>query len=181
EYPLEMVRQQVSLVEQDIYLFSQTIEENIKFGFPEASKDNVVEVAKLANAHDFINGFEKGYDTIVGERGMTLSGGEKQRIAIARAFLTDPDVLILDDSMSAIDSETEERIGKAIKNILKGRTNLIITHRLHSIRTSDLILVMKNGEIVAQGEHEELLTSSEDYRKVFGKQLEDGFIAQEVS
>ena len=181
EYPLEMVRQQVSLVEQDIYLFSQTIEENIKFGFPKASKENVIDVAKLANAHDFINDFEKGYDTIVGERGMTLSGGEKQRIAIARAFLTDPDVLILDDSMSAIDSETEERIGKAIKNILKGRTNLIITHRLHSIRTSDLILVMKNGEIVARGEHEELLTSSEDYRKVFGKQLEDGFIAQEVS
>jgi ATP-binding cassette subfamily B protein len=181
EYPLEMVRQQVSLVEQDIYLFSQTIEENIKFGFPEASKENVIEVAKLANAHDFINEFEKGYDTIVGERGMTLSGGEKQRIAIARAFLTDPDVLILDDSMSAIDSETEERIGKAIKNILKGRTNLIITHRLHSIRTSDLILVMKNGEIVAQGEHEELLSRSEDYRKVFGKQLEDGYVAQEVN
>ncbi|MCG3217085.1 MAG: ABC transporter ATP-binding protein [Candidatus Heimdallarchaeota archaeon] len=181
KYPLEMVRQQVSLVEQDIYLFSQTIEENIKFGFPEASKENVVEVSKLANAHDFINDFEKGYDTVVGERGMTLSGGEKQRIAIARAFLTDPDVLILDDSMSAIDSETEERIGKAIKNILKGRTNLIITHRLHSIRTSDLILVMKNGEIMAQGEHEELLMSSEDYRKVFGKQLEDGFIAHEVS
>ncbi len=181
EYPLEMVRQQVSLVEQDIYLFSQTIEENIKFGYPEASKDNVIEVSKLANAHDFIDEFEKGYDTVVGERGMTLSGGEKQRIAIARAFLTDPDVLILDDSMSAIDSETEERIGKAIKNILKGRTNLIITHRLHSIRTSDLILVMKNGEIVAQGEHEELLMSSEDYRKVFGKQLEDGYIAQEVN
>ncbi|NPD90219.1 MAG: ABC transporter ATP-binding protein [Asgard group archaeon] len=181
EYPLEMVRQQVSLVEQDIYLFSQTIEENIKFGFPEASKENVIDVAKLANAHDFIDGFEKGYDTLVGERGMTLSGGEKQRIAIARAFLTDPDVLILDDSMSSIDSETEERIGKAIKNILKGRTNLIITHRLHSIRTSDLILVMKNGEIVAQGEHEELLISSEDYRKVFGKQLEDSFISQGVN
>ena len=181
EYPLEMIRQQVSLVEQDIYLFSQTIEENIKFGFPEATKEDVIEVAKLANAHHFINDFENGYDSIVGERGMTLSGGEKQRIAIARAFLTDPDVLILDDSMSAIDSETEERIGKAIKNILKDRTNLIITHRLHSIRTSDLILVMKNGEIVAQGEHDDLIESSEDYRKVFGKQLEDGFIAQEVS
>ena len=181
EYPLEMVRQQVSLVEQDIYLFSQTIEENIKFGIPEASKENVIEVAKLAHAHDFINDFEKGYDSIVGERGMTLSGGEKQRIAIARAFLTDPDVLILDDSFSAIDSETEEQIGRAINNILKGRTNLIITHRLHSIRTSDLILVMKSGEIVAQGEHDELLLSSEDYRKVFGKQLEDGYFKQEVN
>jgi len=180
EYPLEMVRQQVSLVEQDIYLFSQTIEENIKFGFPEASKEKIEEVAMLANAHDFIANFEKGYDTIVGERGMTLSGGEKQRIAIARAFLTDPDILILDDSMSSIDSETEEKIGKAIKNILKDRTTLIITHRLHTIRTSDLILVMKNGEIVAQGEHEDLLMTSEDYRKVFGMYLEDAGIAQEV-
>ncbi|MBY9001437.1 MAG: ABC transporter ATP-binding protein [Candidatus Heimdallarchaeota archaeon] len=181
EYPLEMVRQQVSLVEQDIYLFSQTIEENIKFGFPEASKEKIIEVTKLAHAHDFISKFDKGYDTVVGERGMTLSGGEKQRVAIARAFLTDPDVLILDDSMSSIDSETEENIAKAIKNILKDRTTLIITHRLHTIRTSDLILVMKNGEIVAQGEHEELLMSSMDYRKVFGLHLGDGKISQEVN
>ncbi|MBD3192971.1 MAG: ATP-binding cassette domain-containing protein [Candidatus Heimdallarchaeota archaeon] len=180
EYPLEMVRQQVSLIEQDIYLFSQTIEENIKFGFPDASQEKIIEVAKLAQAHDFINNFDKGYDTIVGERGTTLSGGEKQRIAIARAFLTNPDVLILDDSMSAIDSETEEKIGQAIKNILENRTTLIITHRLHTIRTSDLILVMKNGEIVAQGKHEELLKTSKDYRKVFGMHLDEEKIAQEV-
>ncbi|OLS29559.1 MAG: putative multidrug export ATP-binding/permease protein [Candidatus Heimdallarchaeota archaeon AB_125] len=181
DYPLEMVRQQISLVEQDIYLFSQTIEENIKFGSPEASKEKVTEVTRLAHAHDFISNFDKGYDTIVGERGVTLSGGEKQRIAIARAFLTDPDILILDDSMSAIDSETEEKIGKAVKNILQDRTTLVITHRLHTIRTSDLILVMKDGEIVAQGEHEELLQSSQDYRKVFGMHLDDGKIAQEAN
>ncbi|MHA1200551.1 MAG: ABC transporter ATP-binding protein [Candidatus Heimdallarchaeaceae archaeon] len=181
EYPLEMVRQQVSLVEQDIYLFSQTIEENIKFGFPDASKETVIEVAKLAHAHDFIADYDQGYDTIVGERGMTLSGGEKQRLAIARAFLTNPDILILDDSMSAIDSETEEKIAKAIKNILENRTTLIITHRLHTIRTSDLILVMKEGEIVAQGEHEDLLKSSEDYRKVFGMYLNDVSKTQEVN
>jgi ATP-binding cassette subfamily B protein len=181
DYPLEMVRQQVSLIEQDIYLFSQTIEENIKFGFPDATKEKIIEVAKLAQAHDFITNFDKGYDTIVGERGTTLSGGEKQRIAIARAFLTNPDVLILDDSMSAIDSETEEKIGKAIRNILEDRTTLIITHRLHTIRTSDLILVMKNGEIVAQGEHEGLLRTSEDYRKVFGKHLADIKIVKEVN
>ena len=112
---------------------------------------------------------------------MTLSGGEKQRIAIARAFMTNPSILILDDSMSAIDSETEEKIGKAIKNILRDRTTLVITHRLHTIRTSDLILVMKNGEIVAQGVHDELLMSSQDYRRVFGKQLEDENIMQEVN
>jgi ATP-binding cassette subfamily B protein len=173
EYPLEMVRQQVSLIEQDIYLFSQTIEENIKFGSPEASKENIIEVTKLAQAHDFITDFDNGYETIVGERGTTLSGGEKQRVAIARAFLTNPDVLILDDSMSAIDSETEEKIGIAIKNILENRTTVIITHRLHTIRTSDLILVMKNGEIVAQGQHDELLKTSRDYRKVFGMHLDD--------
>ncbi|NHJ05234.1 MAG: ABC transporter ATP-binding protein [Candidatus Heimdallarchaeota archaeon] len=181
DYPLEMVRQRVSLIEQDIYLFSQSIAENIKFGLPEASQEKVIEAAKLAQAHDFINNFDKGYDTIVGERGATLSGGEKQRVAIARAFLTNPDILILDDSMSAIDSETEEKIGIAIKNILENRTNLIITHRLHTIRTSDLILVMKNGEIVAQGKHDELLRSSQDYRKVFGMQLEDKKIIQEVN
>ncbi len=172
EYPLELVRQKVSLIEQDIFLFSQTIEENIKFGFPESSQDKVIEVSKLAQAHDFITKFDQGYNTIVGERGTTLSGGEKQRVAIARAFLTNPDVLILDDSMSAIDSETEEKIGIAIKNILENRTTLIITHRLHTIRTSDLILVMKNGEIVAQGKHDDLLKSFADYRKVFG--IRDG-------
>lgn len=181
EYPLAMVRQHVSLVEQDIYLFSQTIGENIKFGFPEATKEEIIDVAKLAHAHEFISQFDKDYDTIVGERGMTLSGGEKQRVAIARAFLTNPDVLILDDSMSAIDSETEEQIGKAVKNILQDRTTLTITHRLHTIRTSDLILVMKEGGIVAQGEHEELLKSSKDYRKVFGMHLGDGKLAQEVN
>ncbi|NHJ48948.1 MAG: ABC transporter ATP-binding protein [Asgard group archaeon] len=181
DYPLKMVRQQVNLIEQDIYLFSQTIEENIKFGFPDASKDKVIEVAKLAQAHDFITNFDEGYDTIVGERGTTLSGGEKQRVAIARAFLTNPDVLILDDSMSAIDSETEEKIGIAIKNILEDRTNIIITHRLHTIRTSDLILVMKNGEIVAQGKHDELINTSRDYRKVFGMHLEDAKTTREVN
>ncbi|NHJ32292.1 MAG: ABC transporter ATP-binding protein [Asgard group archaeon] len=181
EYPLEMVRQNVSLIEQDIYLFSQTIEENIKFGFPDASKEKIIEVAKLAQAHDFINNFDKGYETIVGERGMTLSGGEKQRVAIARAFLTNPDILILDDSMSAIDSETEEEIGKAIKKILENRTTLIITHRLHTIRTSDLILVMKNGEIVAQGQHDELMKTSKDYRKVFGMHIDDAKKTREVN
>ncbi|HUU78364.1 MAG TPA: ABC transporter ATP-binding protein [candidate division Zixibacteria bacterium] len=181
DYPLDMVRQRVTLIEQDIYLFSQTIAENIKFGFQNASEEKVMEVAKLAQAHDFITTFDKGYETIVGERGTTLSGGEKQRVAIARAFLTNPDILILDDSMSAIDSETEEKIGIAIKNILENRTTLIITHRLHTIRTSDLILVMKNGEIVAQGKHEDLLISSKDYQKVFGMFFDEVKVSKEVN
>ena len=115
--------------------------------------------------------FPEGYETIVGERGTRLSGGEKQRVAIARAFLTDPAIIILDDSVSAVDSETEERIGRAMENILKNRTTIIITHRLHTIRSSDLILVLKHGELVAEGNHKELLQSSEDYRRIFGKQL----------
>jgi ATP-binding cassette subfamily B protein len=170
DYPLERVRQRVGLIEQDVFLFSQTIEENIKFGKPSATHEEVLQVAKFANVHDFVESMPQEYETIVGERGTKLSGGEKQRIAIARAFLTDPDILILDDSMSAIDSETEEKIGKAINNILKNRTTIIITHRLHTIRTSDLILVMKNGEIIAQGNHPTLLKNSLDYRKIFGKQ-----------
>jgi len=118
-----------------------------------------------------VKNWPKGYDTVVGERGIWLSGGEKQRVAIARAFLTDPDILILDDSVSAVDSETEEKIGRAIENILKNRTTIIITHRLHTIRTSDKIIVLKHGKIVAEGNHKELFQSSEDYRRIFGKKF----------
>jgi ATP-binding cassette subfamily B protein len=170
--PLDVVRQRIGLIEQDIFLFSQTVEENIKFGKPDASLEEVIEVAKLAHVHDFVKNLPEGYDTIVGERGTRLSGGEKQRIAIARAFLTNPNVLILDDSFSAIDAKTEEEIGEAIENIIQNRTTIIITHRLHTIRTSDQILVMKNGYIVANGTHEDLIHTSEDYRKIYGKQLE---------
>jgi len=172
DYPLDMVRQRVGLIEQDVFLFSQTVEENIKFGEPTANLEEVIEVAKLANVNDFVKNMPDGYNTIVGERGTRLSGGEKQRIAIARAFLTNPDILILDDSMSAIDSETEEKIGRAIENVLQNRTTIIITHRLHTIRTSDLILVMKNGAVIAIGTHDDLIQTSKDYRKIFGKQLE---------
>ncbi len=131
----------------------------------------MLNAAKLAQVDEFVRIFPKGYETIVGERGTRLSGGEKQRVAIARAFLTDPAILILDDSVSAVDSETEERIGRAMENVLKNRTTIIITHRLHAIRTSDKIIVLKHGEIVAEGNHKELIQSSEDYRRIFGKKL----------
>jgi len=137
----------------------------------DATQDEIINVAKLAQVDDFVQKFPKKYDTIVGERGTRLSGGEKQRVAIARAFLTDPEIIILDDSVSAVDSETEEKIGRAMENILKNRTTLIITHRLHTIRSSDKILVLKRGKIVAEGNHEELLYNSEDYRRIFGKHL----------
>ena len=133
---------------------------------------DIVNVARGAQAHEFISSFPNGYESEVGERGVQLSGGERQRIAIARAFLTNPRILILDDSTSAIDSATEDKIQEAISNILKNRTTILITHRLSQIRWSDLIIVLKRGEIVAEGTHEELLISSEEYRKIFVKRFD---------
>ncbi len=171
DYSLNALRRNIGLIEQDIFLFSQTIRENIAFGKQTATFDEIVDVAKLAQVNDFVNSFPENYDTIVGERGTRLSGGEKQRIAIARAFLTNPQILILDDSVSAVDSETEEKIGLAMENILKNRTTIIITHRLHTIRSSDKIIVLKHGKIMAEGKHDELLKRSEDYRRIFGKHI----------
>jgi ATP-binding cassette subfamily B protein len=170
-YSLKSLRNQISYIEQDLFLFSDTIFQNISFGRV-SSKEEVIYAAKQAQANDFIMNFPDGYETKVGERGVTLSGGEKQRIAIARAFLTDPRILILDDSTSAIDSETEDKIQKAIRNILKDRTTFLITHRLSQIRWADLIIVLKKGEIVAKGRHEELILTSEEYRKIFVKKFD---------
>ena len=170
-YPLEILRKHIGYIEQEIYLYPRSIKDNIKFSKPEASEEEILDAAKLAQVDEFVREFPKGYGTIVGERGTRLSGGERQRVAIARAFLTDPAILILDDSVSAIDSETEEKIGRAIENILKERTTIIITHRLNTIRTSDKIIVLKHGKIVAEGNHKDLLQSSEDYRRIFGKKL----------
>ena len=128
-------------------------------------------MAELAQVDGFVREFPEEYNTIVGERGTRLSGGEKQRVAIARAFLTGPEILILDDSVSAVDSETEEKITRAMENIARNRTTLVITHRLHTIRTSDKIIVLKRGRNVAEGNHNELLQSSEDYRRIFGKHM----------
>jgi ATP-binding cassette subfamily B protein len=171
DYSLEELRRNIGYIEQDIYLFSQTIQENIAFGNQSANRDEIINVAKSAQVDDFVQDLPDGYNTIVGERGTRLSGGEKQRVAIARAFLTNPAILILDDSVSAIDSETEEKIGRAMEEIMKNRTTLIITHRLHTIRTSDKILVLKHGSIIAEGNHSELFQTSEDYRRIFGKRI----------
>ncbi|MHA2318185.1 MAG: ABC transporter ATP-binding protein, partial [Candidatus Hodarchaeales archaeon] len=170
-YPLDTLRKHIGYIEQDLYLFSRGIDKNIAFGKPEATHDEIVNAAKLAQVDDFVKEFSDGYDTVIGERGTRLSGGEKQRIAIARAFITDPEILILDDSVSAVDSETEEKISQAMDNITKNRTTLIITHRLHTIRSSDKIIVLKSGRIAAEGQHDDLLRSSEDYRRIFGKHI----------
>ncbi len=171
DYPLEALRRHIGYIEQDIYLFSRTISGNIAFGRPNATQEEIMVAAELAQVDPFVREFPEGYNTIVGERGIRLSGGEKQRVAIARAFLTDPEILILDDSVSAVDSETEEKISRAMDNVVKNRTTLIITHRLHTIRSSEKIIVLKQGKIVAEGGHHELLHTSKDYRRIFGKHL----------
>jgi ATP-binding cassette subfamily B protein len=167
DWNMEALRRNISIIEQDVFLFSRSIAENIAFGKPNADRIEMVEAAKAAQADEFIEGFEKQYDTVIGERGVTLSGGQRQRLALARAFLTDPRILILDDSTSAIDSATEDRIQRAIFTAAKGRTTFIITHRLSQIRWADLIIVLRKGRIAAMGAHEELMQSSETYRLIF--------------
>ncbi|MFX1573776.1 MAG: ABC transporter ATP-binding protein [Promethearchaeota archaeon] len=171
EYALKSLRNQISYVDQEVFLFSTTIFENISFGHT-GSIEQVIKVAKEAQAHEFISNLPNQYHSEVGERGVQLSGGERQRIAIARAFLVDPKILILDDSTSAIDSNTEDKIQRAIRNILKNRTTILITHRLSQIRWADLIIVLKNGEIVAKGTHEELLKTSIEYQRIFVKKFD---------
>ncbi|MCZ2127747.1 MAG: ABC transporter ATP-binding protein/permease [Anaerolineales bacterium] len=167
DWNLASLRSQISIIEQDIFLFSRPIKDNIAFGKPEAEYEEVVAAAQAAQAHEFILNFDETYDTIVGERGATLSGGQRQRVALARAFLTEPRVLILDDSTSAIDSETEDKIQRAIANAARGRTTFIITHRLSQIRWADLIIVLRKGGVAAMGTHDELMQTSEAYSRIF--------------
>ncbi len=167
DWNLEALRRRISIIEQDIFLFSRSITANINFGLQDATKEMSIEAAQSAQAEEFINNLPDGYDTVIGERGVTLSGGQRQRLALARAFLTDPRILILDDSTSAIDSETEDNIQQAIYAAAMGRTTLIITHRLSQIRWADLILVLRKGRLVAAGSHDELMDTSEAYRRIF--------------
>ena len=167
DWNLASLRSQISIIEQDIFLFSRTLSDNLAFGKPGASKEEVIAASMAAQAHDFILDFDETYGTVVGERGVTLSGGQRQRIALARAFLTDPRILVLDDSTSAIDSATEDKIQRAISNAAKGRTTFIITHRLSQIRWADLIIVLRKGRIAAIGSHDELMKTSEAYSRIF--------------
>lgn len=169
DWKLDSLRSQISIIEQDIFLFSKTVAENIAFGKPGATMDEIKLAAQKAQADGFIDELEDGYDTVIGERGATLSGGQRQRLALARAFLTDPRILILDDSTSAIDSQTEDEIQRAIKTASTGRTTFIITHRLSQIRWADLIIVMRKGRISAIGNHEDLMKTSPAYQAIFGE------------
>jgi len=156
-FPLGELRQQMALVPQDILLFGGSIYENIAYGFPQASKEEVMDAAQKANAHEFINRFPEGYETIVGERGVKLSGGQRQRIAIARAILKNPAILILDEATSSLDSESEQLVQEALLNLMKNRTSIVIAHRLSTIKNADQIIVLEQGEVKERGTHNELL------------------------
>ena len=169
---LHSLRSQIGIVLQESTLFATSIRENIAFGRPEASDEEIIEAAQAAQAHEFIVSFADGYDTKVGERGATLSGGQRQRVAIARTLLTDPRILILDDATSSVDTQTEHLIQKALANLMKGRTSVIIAQRLSTVRLADQILMLEKGGISAAGKHEELLETSPLYRKIYEEQLE---------
>lgn len=172
-YSLKWLRKHIGFVLQESFLFSTTIKENIAYGNPDASMEDIIAAAKRAQAHDFIMEMPKGYDTLLGERGMGLSGGQKQRIAIARAILIDPSILVLDDATSAVDMETEFQIQKALKEVMNGRTTFIIAHRISSLKHADEILVLEEGEIKERGTHEQLIKQNGPYRRIYDIQYRD--------
>lgn len=165
DYGLENLRSSMAIVPQDVILFGGSIYDNILYGKPNATKEEVQKAAKKANAYDFIQGFPEGFDTLVGERGVQLSGGQRQRIAIARAILKDPKILILDEATSSLDSQSEQLVQQALDELMKGRTSLVIAHRLSTIQKADHILVLKDGELVESGTHEELNNKEEGLYK----------------
>lgn len=156
DYDLENLRGNMSIVPQDVILFGGTIRENIAYGKPNASEEEIIAAAKQANAYNFVDGFPEKFETLVGERGVKLSGGQRQRIAIARALLKNPSILILDEATSSLDSESEKLV-QALEVLMEGRTSIIIAHRLSTIRNADKILVLDNGKISEQGTHQELI------------------------
>ena len=168
---LASLRKNIGTAQQDVFLFSTTIRNNIAYGMPDATLEQVTEAAKAAQIHDFIMGLPDGYETWVGERGHTLSGGEKQRVTIARAILKNPSILILDEITSSVDAETERLIRRAVDELIKGRTTFIISHRLPIITNADLILVIKDGQIVERGKHQELMAGNTLYRQTYLSQL----------
>lgn len=174
-----VLRRSVAVTLQETILFSGTIRENIRYGRPEATDEEVIATAKIAQAHDFISRFPDGYDSIVGQRGVNLSGGQKQRIAIARALLANPTILVLDDSTSAVDVATEARLQAAFAALPQRQTRIIVAQRISAALFADIILVLDDGRIVAQGAHQELLTTSPIYREIYASQLENGALSHE--
>ena len=173
DYGLRELRGRMAIVPQDVLLFGGSIRDNIAYGRPDATEAEVMEAARKANAHDFIGAFPEGYETRVGERGVQLSGGQRQRVAIARAILRDPAILILDEATSSLDSGSESLVLQALDRLMEGRTSLVIAHRLSTVRSADRIFVLKDGAVVEEGTHEELLARPEGvYRTLSLLQLE---------
>jgi ABC-type multidrug transport system fused ATPase/permease subunit len=180
EIRLASLRRAIGIVSQDPFLFSATVRENIAFGAPEATDEDVERAARLAQAHDFIAALPEGYDTVIGERGITLSGGQRQRVAIARALVIDPRILILDDATASVDATTEARIRIALREVMRGRTTIIIAHRLSTIALADELVVLDGGRIAARGTHEELLATSAVYRDIYEHGLLEREFAERV-
>jgi ATP-binding cassette, subfamily B, bacterial len=167
---LDALRRNISMVLQDVFLFNGSVRENIRFGKPDATDEEVMAAARVANAHDFITQMPQGYDTEIGERGVKLSGGQKQRISIARAVLKDAPILILDEATSAVDTETEAQIQQALERLMQGRTAIVIAHRLSTIRNADQILVLDGGRIVEQGRHTQIMNGQGLYAQLVKRQ-----------
>lgn len=173
---LDSIRRNIGIVQQDVFLFVGTIRDNILYGRPTATEEEVIEAAKRANIHDYVMTLEKGYDTEIGERGVKLSGGQKQRLSIARVFLKDPAILILDEATSALDNTTEVLIQQALDELCKGRTTLVVAHRLSTIRNADEIAVVMNGQVTERGTHEELMAAGGTYKDLYALQFRDNDI-----
>ena len=171
EVTLESLRRNIGIVQQDVFLFTTTIRENIAYGREDASMEEIEGAAKVAQLHDFIVSLEAGYETVIGERGSTLSGGQRQRLSIARAVLLDPPILILDDSTSSVDANTESLIHEAMESVMRARTTFVIAHRLSTLHKADTILVLDDGEVVERGTHPELLARGGLYREIYELQL----------
>jgi ATP-binding cassette subfamily B protein len=180
EIPYEILRRDIAVVPQETFLFSTTVKENIAFGKPDASMEEIIEAAKLAEIHDTIMSFPQKYETVVGERGLSLSGGQRQRVTLARALLMNPKILILDDALSAVDANTEREILANLKNYMKQRTSIIISHRIIAVKDADHIVVLDNGKIIEQGKHEELLRKEGVYYKIYKRQtLEEKILSED--
>ncbi len=170
---MDSVRRNIGIVQQDVFLFVGTIKDNIRYGRMDATEEEIIEAAKRANIHDYVMTLENGYDTEIGERGVKLSGGQKQRLSIARVFLKDPAILILDEATSALDNTTEVLIQEALDELCKGRTTLVVAHRLSTIRNADEIAVVMNGRITERGTHEELMEQGGTYKSLYSLQFRD--------
>jgi ATP-binding cassette subfamily B protein len=181
EVTLASLRREIGAIAQDPFLFSASVRENIAFGRPDATDEDVERAARLAQAHEFVEALPEGYDTVIGERGITLSGGQRQRIAIARALVLDPRILVLDDATASVDATTEAKIRLGLREAKRGRTTVIIAHRLSTIALADEIVVLEHGRVTARGTHDDLIGTSQVYREIYEHGRLEGLVREEVA